>query len=703
VYALLLTLLLLTAPSDATRGPDELDRRLAELAAPEGAVRHRAERWLTANVGPGDAERLALAARDGDPEVRHRLGRAVGGSARGLELSLLLLEVRDADVVGVAERALQARMARWNARAGEVAIVDLDLRTALERSAGESWPETVRLPLEGSLAELCALLARRGRVPVGISVAPEVADKVARSGQPEGQSLDLIGTWDEILRGLAGSFLVGLGGHAFDVDLDGATPASFVHIGPRLDGTPRTAAELLVSWCRDVTLGTSEPRRAAAARALAGSTWPEALRWLEARFLEREDPAALAGLLHAASEGRVVSAFSRPEVVARLVEGAETALAARDPARRREAFAIVDALSEVPNLAAGGDRTIGAVVLAGWERATSEGRWLRLAILEGIGAPEGRAPAAEVLAARDASGWLLSQAVRTHVAATAGREADAATPLAAPEVLLALVSGVEEVAPLARRLRAGDLAFPAGWRTPEALPGSVGSAGRAVVLLVHALAGDLEATGDHWAALLARGAANSAVAASLAEIRLEAGDVLTRAWRRRRADEPGLDRCALLAGLVPPERFAEVSRELLAAGAGSTDFEVLGAIAGRETGGESERARRTLTAKLRTALQGNPALPENRALETAKPLLAALGRAMDELRAQALQPGRTSGRAGLTGQAAAEVWRVEILRLAGAARMRGSALGALLGPGWPPPLPPRVVDLARLDRRPDRL
>ena len=154
-----------------TFGPaDELERRLGELSAPRGEVRHDAERWLAANVTERDGGTLAAAALSGDAEVRRRIGRILGASRGGLGMASVFLAQADPVLSSVGERAIRTRLARWNPRAGERGLSGSHLRESLDRTAQRSWPETIRLRVDGTLEEACALLTRRGRLPLGIAV-----------------------------------------------------------------------------------------------------------------------------------------------------------------------------------------------------------------------------------------------------------------------------------------------------------------------------------------------------------------------------------------------------------------------------------------------------------------------------------------------------------------------------------------------------
>ena len=668
---------------------DELDRRLAELSAPRGEVRHQAERWLAAHVGPEDGARIGAAALGGDAEVRVRLARVVAAADRSLVLSTDFLTSTQPALADLGTRALETRIARWSTRAREPGLTGTALSLALERTAQRSWPQTVQLPVTGTLAEACALLARRSRVPIGLVVSPSVAGRRTTAGAPF-----VLGTWDEVAAQIAQRFEVALEGHDLREDREGAGPAAFLRFCPVAEAGRRTQAELLIEWCREVSAGATERGRVLAANALSGARWPDAIDWLaERRRASTQDQAALAGLLSAAAEGRVSPSLATPDSVRALLGRAAAAWEGGEE-ERRLSFSILDALRNLPNLTAEGT-SVGAVLGQGWE-GTSEGeRWLRLAMLEGIGAPEGVAPALAVLTDPDATGVLLEQALRTHAAATAGRGGDAVV-IAAPEKLFARPRDLADLLELARLLAREPLVLPETWR----LSAAEDVTGTLLLAATFALRGDVEAVEYHWRRLAGGSEpgtrASSRLGELLDELASEAREALVLGWRRARSTGDHareVDRAAMLGGIVPPERFDEVAGALLT-GPGPFDLELLAAVAGgSEASPVSLRARGTLTALLTEAAAGGTTSSE------ALPLLVALERAVNDLRRRAWSDA-SGGPPGTRGAASWSAWRAEILGL----RLRHprSPLWNHLSPGWPPPLPARVVDLARLDRRPPR-
>ena len=215
-------------------GRDELGDRLRELSSPEVRVRHRAERWLGMHVGAADYTVLAREAQQGDAEVRLRIGRVVGAADPDLSLVALFLSENDPQLVEVGERAVRERVARWNPAFTGVATTDAILRDALQRRAERSWPATLRLSIDGTLADACALLERRADLPVGLAVEPALRERerVARFGD------ELIAPWDELVPELAEAFGVRLDGHGLDpLHEDRGRPA-FLRLGEVLSSYP---------------------------------------------------------------------------------------------------------------------------------------------------------------------------------------------------------------------------------------------------------------------------------------------------------------------------------------------------------------------------------------------------------------------------------------------------------------------------------
>ncbi|HED65088.1 MAG TPA: hypothetical protein ENJ09_05975 [Planctomycetes bacterium] len=698
-----LLLLALAAPASA----DELGDALAALRSPEAARRGAGERWLAGHVEPGDLPRLIGSVLEGGAEVRVRIARAVGEADRRLALTSALLVDDRADVRGLGETALRMRVARWNPDVAGRGLTGNDLRYELLDAARRSFPATLRLRLGETLAESCALLARRGTLPIGLSVDPSVASRRARAGRDPSDPIQLVGTWDEIVLALASYYRVGLEGFGLRVGKDGPEPYAFVRFCSPVEEGLRDTGEVVGGWCRTVALGRGEERRAAAARALAGCGFPEGVEWLADRAFVRNDAgdveiadaAALEGVLAAAAEGRVAPRLARPETIALLVRLAGDE---RTPeSERARSMAIVDALGRLADRTTGEEAVeTGPVVLEGWSDADEFGRWVRLAILEGIGANAARTPAREVLADSDAGVGLALQALRTLRAATAGIADPGGVRPAKFEQLLAWPGSVARAAEL------GELLAGAGIRAGEEQ--GEGFFAEVTLLVRDLLADEAEPAGRTWRRL-ARSAPErgDAVARALALAR-DAGarvELLERAWRHARSDAQGperawIDRIAILASLVPDSELDDLARPLLGTPE-APDLAVLGAVAGRSRGGVADAARRRLSELLAVAFAARDSAEE------AKPILDAVERAIGDLRSRELLPGGSAGRGVGEGQGVslADLWRREVRSLLVSHALpragRGNrGLAAELGLDWPPPRPPRILDLAALDRRP---
>ncbi|MFT5151939.1 MAG: hypothetical protein ACI841_001926, partial [Planctomycetota bacterium] len=114
--------------------------------------------------------------------------------------------------------------------------------------------------------------------------------------------------------------------------------------------------------------------------ALASCGWPAAMAWMEERWIEERNLAALDGLLEGAARGRVApSLASEVSLRSVLLFADERAVAGGN---REFVERVARALSAVPPTGADG-ADLTSVVLEGWQRATPLGRWMRLVIIEG--------------------------------------------------------------------------------------------------------------------------------------------------------------------------------------------------------------------------------------------------------------------------------------------------------------------------------
>ncbi|MEW6074144.1 MAG: hypothetical protein AB1726_16310 [Planctomycetota bacterium] len=604
----------LSLTAAAAPAADELADRLVELAAPESAARERAERWLAAHLEPADASRVQAAAASGDAEVRRRLARALGAADRHLGLALSLLGASAPAVREVGREAVLAALGRYDPDLLVPPLVAEDLARALAIQGELRLVEVAQVDLAAPLGESLEILGRRPEVAVALVLEPDLPTRPAWPSA--GEPVLAAGPWWDLVAALAAAHGVGI--EAFGLPPErgaGRGPGGgFVHFTPRSEAGRGRAGELLLRWSEAFATSSSVARRAAAARALAASGWPAALAYLEVRWSEG-DEAALEGLLLAAGRGSVALSLLRPSAVRTLVARAEADLDGADPAAGDRAHRVLYALSAGKAIGPAGEE-LAPAVLAGWESASPRGRWLRLALLEGMGisgdhGAEARARTRALLMDRPGSvpPALLVQALRAWIV-LAGEEGEELV-LSDPVGLLLAPRDPAETEELVLLLRRARVVPPSSWRPPADLPARFGPPPRLAVFAWW-LGREPEVAGAHLRALVAGAGLDPRLAGELA------GEVLRRAVRRGEgpaaavalaaaralaaddAERLRLDRAALLGECLAPAEVGELLARLTAAdrdpGRGP-DLALLGAVGGIP-------ARQGAPAEAREALLG---------------------------------------------------------------------------------------------------
>jgi hypothetical protein len=362
---------------------------LRQLEASQWVLRDQAERELASSLEPEDLGTVAERAAAGAVELRSRLENALASDGRHLELCVLLAADGQAQARELGERSFARQVTSWCGhselppRSASALLVELD-RIA---------PEVCSARLDARpFAEECERLMRLAgselrlelqSAPVGLALDPdwELERGLGGAAAP-GPSRT--GTFAQLLAENA------RGERARLVAYGVESRAPWIAVVP--EGTdrgrgPSDGRALLLDWCRLLADSAQpEDRRSAAARALAGTGWPDALTWLERRWLARDDGAALDGLLLAAGRGRVVPSLAGREGFQRALRRSERCLAESDLARARRAAA---GLGRVPS-AVGRSGSPDEWLLADWGSTDVRGREWRLAIVAGLG----RAPAA---------------------------------------------------------------------------------------------------------------------------------------------------------------------------------------------------------------------------------------------------------------------------------------------------------------------
>ncbi|MDP6538409.1 MAG: hypothetical protein QF903_06435 [Planctomycetota bacterium] len=662
-----------TAPSPSAAAPatDGARAWLGRLSAPAAAERDRAQRWLAVHLRREDYAELARAAVEGDVELVRRLGDALAADGRHLALAVLLAVEEDASLAVLGSGVIAELVSAWCPRASERRAARGKVLGVL---AGTGEHRFEIAPGPDAVPRLAGRLACLGELGAPLVVDPRLAGRAERA----------LAGWTDTAAGLLAELahadrlsLFGVG----DWDGDAPGPGAFVLLAPR--GAAREAgSDLLLAWCAAVQRGG--PDAPSAARALAESGWPAALAWLERSWFERDDPAALDGLLSAAARGRIAPVLCSTEGRERLIAAADAGLRRGDDAGRLRAERIARALARAGSLSPLGE-DLAPLLLVGWDRADEARTWVRLAALEGRSiladalaqqvaevaeAPESPAPVR--LAALRVLGGLTRPPRTLRIAGLARLWAWAGEQGARDEVagLAAAVGGVDP----------DDSAAPAPLRF-DALA-RAGRAAEAVALLLAGLADPDAASGrDDWVRVLSRRVERegaTSVARLLRPAQGAAGE------EGDRASETLLMGLALQAGCLAPSREVRLFEQLAArAAAGAAfppgDLLLLGELG---AGPRGSSARKLLLARLE-------ALDPAAGAEPADPAAAeALARALDA-----------------AARRLAEVRRDDLLlRFVGTVRRATvdpthPLHGRLAAPSWPPPRLPRATLLSTLERR----
>jgi hypothetical protein len=310
--ALLALLALVPPPPQAgpeERAPEEV---IAALGSDSARERAAAERWLGARAVRGHYPLLARAAQGADAEIRRRLVRALGSDAVHLDLALLFLAEADAALQAIGREAIESLVMRWSEGLAEPPLFGTSASKRLREIRQERRPRVMLIDLDASPAENLGLLARTQSLPLGLvhDPGPGGAGDVREPG-----SRPMAGGWDDLLPRIARANGLRLELHGA-VRLEGGLGDGFVRLTAPA-GRATNTATLLTDWCRALVVETPAEKREEVARQLASTGWPAILDWLEQEWLRSGDPAALSGLLLAASTGNVSFALARPESVRR--------------------------------------------------------------------------------------------------------------------------------------------------------------------------------------------------------------------------------------------------------------------------------------------------------------------------------------------------------------------------------------------------
>lgn len=552
-------------------GEDELERWLARAAGRDWTERARAQRWLAAHLSSADVERVARAVAAGDAELAARLVQALGREPRLFELCARLALRPEPAAARLGREALREAILEWDARAEEPFASVAEWFPPLRQrwSAGFSAEAATWARGPALLLDLLARVSNGPALVADPALAPRAPSRAHEGSAPE---LLLAAAAEEELAALATPALA-----------ESGRGAQWIVLLPRGPQSAPTPLELVTRW---ITTLADESRaideRAACARALASSEWPEVLGWLERRWLAG-DAAALDGLLLAAGRGAAVAALADPVrqraligELGALAEQADDSRAGQDPAQAlraaRRASAIARALGAAGPCARDGTR-LDALALEGFERAGARERWLRLALLEALGSapPSARETIDGLIAARETPPALRVQALRTRAALALDTPAPALGGAAAE--LLEWADTPARLAELVALVRRTQTPWPAGWTELGARAASLPPAVRGALFELALRADVREAALDQARALLAdrAPAALAALREALAAVHLDAPERALSALEicDEAADDAGRERlcaAALLAGLAPRAQEMRALERWLAEG-----------------------------------------------------------------------------------------------------------------------------------------
>ena len=616
---------------------------LGQLEAPQAAQRLAAERWLAEHLRPSDLATLGERLPSASLEARRRLEVALGGDERHLELALLLAADRDPATRGLGEATLRRLVAGWLGGDGLDPAPGMRVLGALAQRGAASYRFA---PTSGALQPLFERIVRLAGREVGrrgpaerldVALDPRAArgsfePVVSRAGGSSAEPVD--GDFLTLLFHVAG--VQGLEVEGFGLDDRGGRNA-WLHVTARGQARRSQADDLILTWARTLLAPGDPVGRVDAARALAGTGWSAVLTWLERRWAEQGDGAALEGLLLAAARGKVVPSLATRASVERLLRIADDALLGRDPAADRRADRVRFALGALPPFGAdAGD--LGQLVAARLGELPPRSRFLRLSVLASMGS----LPAAERANLRQALGAsgtteapeVELEALRALAASRPWLEEEPWSRLARASALLELATRRGQEGALLEWMRAAHVGPPEAWRRPRDLPPAWDPWQRLLVAEAWLAAPAETATARAHLSALGAGVVDPRVERRLR--RIVAGPLrptLREALLQGSGAGAGtLARLALVAGILPGEAQAELLGRIAPGGVVAADDAILlGPLA---VGPVGDQARAALLDAVRGAAGEPPAgapdqAPWARAFERAWGDLVSAGRDQD--------------------------------------------------------------------------
>ena len=348
---------------------------LQELTSADARARELATRRLCAELNQEQVPALIELAGSADYELERRITRILAARDERLPLVLELFTKKSRRSRVIARAAFRELLSRWN------------LSYAAEPISGEALNALLFHSQQG----LVELSASSGK-PVSLF---ERFSQGARLGLPLvfDRGVDLIpsrpmsamrGTPLELLEVLCARDNLSYRLHGHSPDSVGVGAAGeWIRVSAARDAALNSTEEILLAWSLRVREGASDAP--AAARALANTGWTAPLLWFEERWRERADPAALSGLLAAASRGRTALVLTE----------LETQLAIRERLDELASTGAGEEVSaEIEEIARGVARLAGRSgrgedLSELWQTSSAEppplALWARLLILEGHG------------------------------------------------------------------------------------------------------------------------------------------------------------------------------------------------------------------------------------------------------------------------------------------------------------------------------
>lgn len=609
-------------------GPQsDLREALAACSADRAAEREAGQRWLATNLEPYDLEELTEAARDAGPEVLHRLAQALGSEDHNLALAAGFATEVQPELAQVGRQAIRDHVGHWLSAGSGGLDADAPGMTWSELLEGVQgrWPDVYALDLRASSLERTVHRLQRVAGSRTVLGARGAALQLALDPTLEANKRVLPPLGD-VRQGAVMEGIPDLAVHRFEVLLleiarahgvefevfGGAGPRPWVRFCPPGDVRRRGAAEIVTEWLRDFLISPDADERARCARALAGTGWPAALHFLEARWMDQDDEAALSGLMLAAGRGRVVGALTGEAAFQRMLRTVDADLADTTKPRMARAENLIRALRNVgPRGGDGSD--LRANVSEGWEGLSTPQRFARLSILQGMGGvPEPmRSTLVEWLG--DSRGGRVAPILLWQGIVALGAGVDPPSVGVLRPGVRAL-RGAREMGVSSTRVVEQLMAIgarpPGAWRDPYEVEPDLERAGRLVVAAWWSALGDTEAFAEHLSALEPGVPDHIGELAGLLEERRRAADPLDDALLAERLLDDGGDderksRMALLSfgGVLPEELHGELAEELILGEVVPGDFF---ALAGLVAGPAGELARGHLRAEVKALLSAEP-------------------------------------------------------------------------------------------------